>query len=310
MSDVAALTTLYPLVVPELPSAPDLPLVLQALQRATRDFCEKTGAWREEIAPMVAVDYQQDYTLQNDYSADIERILWVKLQGSARDEQEYELWEDGRLRWRDQWTPVDCDNQLLKCGTIGTAVMATWQAVTAGAFVISIQGQSYTVDGLNFSAASTLDDLARIIQTGLRTEIAESTMWCRVYGATDAASIFYIWTDSGELSVLSAPSSGTDISGSGFLNGLTGTGNIGGRIEAKVVFKPDFAVDALPDWFLNRYHETIVAGAAAILMAVEGKSYSSKDGALKAQRRYNSGIALAISDVMREFKQFSGDFYA
>lgn len=58
---------------------------------------------------------------------------------------------------------------FLSGGVLSTAqqALALWQAITAGAFNITIDGTARTVTGLNFSAASNLNGVASIVQAAL-----------------------------------------------------------------------------------------------------------------------------------------------
>lgn len=108
----------------------------------------------------------------------------------------------------------------LKTGAL--ADVATFQAVTDGSFAISIDGVSADLTLLNFSTATDLDDVATIIQTALQA--------VGTGGFTAATAVIEDGTlrvtsgttgDGSTVSVLEpvSPATGTDISGSGFLNG-------------------------------------------------------------------------------------------
>ncbi len=62
---MAALSTLYPQLVPELPQVPT-PILKQALEQAARDFCRDTSAWRDDLTPILTVADQAVYTLTSD----------------------------------------------------------------------------------------------------------------------------------------------------------------------------------------------------------------------------------------------------
>ncbi len=113
-------------------------------------------------------------------------------------------------------------NGYLTGGSSATAVVATWNAVSDGEFTITIDGVEYDITGLDFSTASDMDDIATIIQTGIRTATgnSETVVW-----STD----HFVITAKTGVSVTSAVSggSGTDISGVGateFMDSETGVG--------------------------------------------------------------------------------------
>lgn len=107
----------------------------------------------------------------------------------------------------------------LRTGALGA--VAAFTPITNGSFAVSIDGVSEDITGLNFSTATTLANVATIIQTALNTAVAGTTAviesgTLRINSPTTG--------DSSAISVLApvSPASGTDISGPGFLNGLAG----------------------------------------------------------------------------------------
>ena len=97
---------------------------------------------------------------------------------------------------------------MLYGGTLSTAeqTIATWQAITTGAFKIVIDSTERAISSLDFSAATTMTGVAAVINTGLST-------WG---GCTWDGDSFIITSDStGVSSTLGyafAPASGVDIS--------------------------------------------------------------------------------------------------
>ena len=108
---------------------------------------------------------------------------------------------------------------VLKGATLSTAqqLIATWNAVTAGSFRVTIDGTLTTLSTLNFSAQTNLNGVASIIQTAIQvTKPGALCVWNANFnrfeitsGTTGASST---------LTFLSASGSGTDISG--MLGGL------------------------------------------------------------------------------------------
>jgi len=108
---------------------------------------------------------------------------------------------------------------ILQGGANG-ANLAAWQAVTAGAFTVTVNGVAVALTGLDFSAITILDEIASIINYH-----AAGRVICLYDSKLDKFK--FLSPDAGvgnTISYLTAPAAGTDISGSGFLNGLTGTG--------------------------------------------------------------------------------------
>jgi len=105
-------------------------------------------------------------------------------------------------------TPV----AYLTGGAGATVWGVAWTAVTDGSFAITINGTARSISGLDFSATTTIAEVAAVIQAGIRalTGALETVAW-----STDH---FVITTASNALSaitVTSATGAGTDISGAG-----------------------------------------------------------------------------------------------
>jgi len=98
-------------------------------------------------------------------------------------------------------------------GTNTTAWGIDWTTVTDGAFDIDIDGVTVNVTGCNFNGDSNHTDAAATIQAAIRTATGslETCTW-----ETDHFKFTSVdTTSSSAITVLSTPSSGTDISGAG-----------------------------------------------------------------------------------------------
>jgi hypothetical protein len=117
---------------------------------------------------------------------------------------------------------------LLECGDSPLTTIATWAAVTDGEFTIDIDGGTVNATGLDFSSVTSLDDVATVIDTELGANGDCYYLGGRfnINSATTGASSTITVLDT-----VAAPA-GTDISGSGFLDGdiAQGPTNLGGSI--------------------------------------------------------------------------------
>lgn len=104
------------------------------------------------------------------------------------------------------------------CGAIGTN-LAGFQAVTDGAFNITVDGVACAIAGLNWSGITALDEVIDPINAA-----AAGRFTC-VYDVQSGVITFLSNKrgDTSTITVLSAPGAGTDVSGSGFLNGASAT---------------------------------------------------------------------------------------
>ncbi len=111
-------------------------------------------------------------------------------------------------------------------GTCGS--VSAFSAVTAGSFSIAIDGVSQNISALNFSTDTTLALIATRIQTAVRA-IGSGGFSMATVTVSGGQLVFTSGTsgNASSVSVLGATGSGTDISGSTLLNGVTGTTQIG-----------------------------------------------------------------------------------
>lgn len=109
----------------------------------------------------------------------------------------------------------------LLCGTNGTN-LAGWEAVTNGGFAITVDGTLHTILDVDFDNITELEDVA--------IRINSHTTMLGVTCSYDKAANKYRFTSKtrGATSTITVLSAGgtTDISGAGFLNGLTGVGTV------------------------------------------------------------------------------------
>jgi hypothetical protein len=104
-----------------------------------------------------------------------------------------------------------------------SAALAAFQAVSDGSFAVTIDGTPTDVTALNFTTDTSFDDVAATIATA----IAPAT--CTWDSATSKFTFTSSTTgDTSEVSALSAvsPATGTDVSGSAFLNGQSSAANV------------------------------------------------------------------------------------
>jgi len=142
---------------------------------------------------------------------------------------------------------------LLECGDSPETDVDIWKAITDGEFAVTIDGGLVELTALDFSTATSLDDVATIIDTALG---ANGDCYYLVNrfninsGTTGAASTITV------LDTVAAPA-GTDISGTGFLDGdaAKSVSNPGGSILSQGQIAETFATaisaieDIQNDWY-------------------------------------------------------------
>lgn len=78
-TNISGYSDLLPYMAVDLPGNPAQAVMLNALRRAGRDFCETTEAWLIELDPINLVADQKSYTITIPNSATIYRIDEVRL---------------------------------------------------------------------------------------------------------------------------------------------------------------------------------------------------------------------------------------
>jgi len=305
MAQLTQYSNLYPLILPHMPGY-DVNIVLQAIKRTGRAFCDHTEAFRETQLPIPIVDFQEDYTLPkgnvaSGYSANVHRILWVRCNDTLYDQYAYSLYEERILRFGNQYAPADLESTHLKCGTCAADAYTDWTGVSDGAVTFTIGSTTYSVEDLDFSSCTTMEMVAQVIQNGLSTESEDRRARVR-YDTANTRFIF--WANPSTVSYLTAGASGTDISGALYMNGLTGgTGVLlSAMIETSLVFRPNHNSDTLPDWLFDRWAYGIAAGALASMMNMPGKPWSSPQLAGYWQRQYIGALSEAKGEITQEYR--------
>ena len=117
--------------------------------------------------------------------------------------------------------PTDTRAKMV-CGTNG-GVIGAYKAVTAGTFRVTVNGVQRNLTALDFSGATAFADVLNI----LNEKLLPYNAYMEYNEDSNVFTLFsMILGDQSTLTVLSATGAGTDISGTGFLNGLTGVGTV------------------------------------------------------------------------------------
>ncbi|OGV45205.1 MAG: hypothetical protein A2017_06600 [Lentisphaerae bacterium GWF2_44_16] len=114
---------------------------------------------------------------------------------------------------------VQMDFNTMTCAANG-ATLATWQGLSDGKYLITIDGEEYNITGVDATGCASLEDVA----VALETSLIEWTNNSMLEVAYDATNLCFVFKSNVSITVLSAASgTGTEISGSDYLNGTAGT---------------------------------------------------------------------------------------
>jgi hypothetical protein len=195
---------------------------------------------------------------------------------------------------------------LLTCGNAGSILPATWAAITDGSVGMSIGTANYNLSDLDFSACTNMDQVALVVQTALRQERDDNVGIIRWYShpSTPTVGHFKFWLDSasGATSYLTAGSTGTDISGPSYMNGLTGgTATIAPILEISAIIRPHQTVTSFPGWIMDRFSDMIIARAIWQLKTMPGPF---RDPVLAGMWdiEFKIQIAKTIGETSRNYK--------
>ncbi|MBX4215332.1 DUF3383 domain-containing protein [Candidatus Parcubacteria bacterium] len=159
----------------------------------------------------------------------------------------------------------------LLCGGSPTTVVATWNAVTNGAFQVTIDGTARSITGIDFSAATTMAEIAALIQTALRAVTSGSEVVIYDSTSTRFVIISGITTSSSAITKLTAGASGTDISGAGA--GAFMDGDVGATGE--VVVNASLGYQTLTNSFATLGEQFAIAHAGQLSIKFVHKAQAS-----------------------------------
>lgn len=150
-----------------------------------------------------------------------------------------------------RWVQTAAPPYIFPIKSNGT-VLANWTSITAGSFVLTMGGVTFTLSALDFSAAASLADVATVLQTAIRAETGGGAVWTSatvVYsssyqgfiltgGATDVAT---------NPVIVSIGGSGTDITPAGLLGWRPEQEIINGNLIPGAIWAPGSAVETIAE---------------------------------------------------------------
>ena len=157
-------------------------------------------------------------------------------------------------------------NAVLELGESPLTDVNTWKTISSGNFSIDVDGTTQEVINLDFSLVTSLDDVASVI-TAASTGFTCTFVVNRFLATSDTTGV------ASTISLLSpiATPSGTDISGTGFLDGDSGVISNGQAIETA-----EECIDAIKivnsEWFAIGVTETLRTFATNSVLFIEDVS--------------------------------------
>ncbi len=93
-----------------------------------------------------------------------------------------------------RWNSADCAPEVFGDPANTTAVIGTWNGITAGTFTLVMGATSHLLTGLDFSGAANLAAVAADLQTAIRAITGGGTLWTSATVAYDATAGRFIIT--------------------------------------------------------------------------------------------------------------------
>lgn len=92
--------TLLPQILPMVVGCPDT-LIENTIRSAAIEFCEKTGAYQQELDPVTTVANIYEYDLEAPSQTTVHKIMWVTFEGKDIEPISTGLLEQRKPKWRD-----------------------------------------------------------------------------------------------------------------------------------------------------------------------------------------------------------------
>lgn len=196
------------------------------------------------------------------------------------------------------------------------AALTSYTAITDGSMIISMGGVSYTLSGLNFSAATAYTDVASVIQTAIRANTGGGSLFTAATVDFDATAQAFKLTGgaTGEnvITYATAAGSGTDVSAligwdeanSPILSNGVDADTIGGILDRTVQLSDNFGSYAFMNLILDADNTAAIGAwnsAQNFQFMFCGDVTSTNYATVAAEAKKYQGMAInymPLSDVL------------
>lgn len=271
-----------------VPSCPNA-IILNALKRVGRKFCEESEAWRTELS-IATVEDQKEYTLPIPARTEMKRVVndperpGVKVRGVPLAPEFYSIGVS-ELR-ADEYAPSGAVYVVSGEGLCGGSS-------PAGYYKKTDSGESFEVySGVGLEFRLLVDTLAVKVDL-LQTGAAEINAW-KLAGSSNPIGDYTAVNGSGAVSV--AAVSGTEVPSPTIELAHAARADEAGGLAVTVVLVPEYKSDGLPIDFLNRYGDGIMGGALDMLMRMPNSPWSNAPAAAEFKRDYFTHVSRARKD--------------
>lgn len=267
-----------------VPSCPNA-IILNAIKRAGRKFCEESEAWRTTLTIDTVAD-QAEYTLVLPSSTEMRRIVedGVELRGSTLYPEQFTVGVSA-LR-ADEHAPS------------GSIYVASGAGLCDGESPIGYykltdnQDSFQVYTGIDINFRLLVDFLVPKVDL-LKTGTVEINGW-KIDGSSNPIGDYTAVNGSGAISV--AAVSGTVVPDP-TIKLLQAPGESEtGALTVDIVLIPEYKSDGLPIDFLNRYGDGIMGGALDILMRMPNSPWANPQAAVDFKKEYFTQINRARRD--------------
>ena len=271
---------LYDWVLPDIPMAPPLGMVQNAIRDSVIDFCERTLLYRQELQQILVLG-PTSTTTSAAASSGATSVTVADITDFNDGDTITILLTDAVTKWRGHVSGTPAGSTLNLDGALP-------QGVDSGAAVVKlVYLYPLTLPSgtrLSKGLQAWLNDslLEPISQDDLDNEFNNTQFgWLGTNWRTDVRlPTRYYFPDDTTVGLLLAPDS---------------TGAL--RINAALA--PTRTAATFPDWIYQRYARLIAHGAKALLMEVPAKPYTNKDGAAFHRKMFDDGVGEAMIRTAR-----------
>lgn len=304
---IKAYSDLFDMIEPYVPGCP-IPVVLQNIQWAGREFCKRTERLTEDITLDTVAD-QRSYAIQSSFNGcNVKCVMNVRVLSETDVTKDYH----GREIRPDYYEVIKSD---------GVSDLDSFKVACAG--VPGAEG-TYSVFGTEIAnerkVYSNIDN-SYVLFCGF---IADETGV--IYYITSIAE-YEVWQTTGRLpyNMFHIPAPNTGIEGSYFPQGQfsgdctvsAAIGNIAATLKFRSAYAPNESItdglivsmtvepsvktEGLPEWFLNEYADAIIAGTFWRLYALPNQPWSSpRDATSKQVEFYHACDSAKIDYLTRD----------
>lgn len=155
------------------------------------------------------------------------------------------------------------------------SVLSDWTSITSGSFILTMGGFTFSITGLDFSAAANLAAVATIIQNAIQAESGGGAMWTAAtvtyeasYSGLNYGGFFLTGGANGVVTnpiIVQVGGGGTDITGKTLLGWLPEAVDVNGSFTTGAIYSTGSAIETITQTLTNSANASNNFGSFAFL---------------------------------------------